>query len=129
MKEEHQKEFLIEEYKELHQSYYNSIVSVTSIFRFFIILFAGALSGIILAIAKDIPPDRLKFISVCLCTFLFILSIISFHYILNGFYGMVRKLRAINMIRRYFLDIVPENAKYFKMPTSDRIPSGDERQL
>ena len=85
---------------------------------------AGSLGGVLVGLGKGLSNSLVLLVAASLSTFLFLVAAVAWLYCAQGLRGMVRKLRSINAVRRYFLDLGPENARYFLLPTTDSIPDG-----
>ncbi len=117
-----QKEFLLAEYEQLHESLYRTGENVNNAFRLATTLMAAAVGAILVAVSKKIDPHILKLFIASLSLFFLIISTLGSWLLTVNQRGMISKLKAINRIRRYFLECETSNSEYFFLPVSDNIP-------
>lgn len=112
--------FLIEEYRQLHESLYkNNEVIVTGI-RFMITLFAACAGAILVAFVKEDQMER-KTVLIAVAgvsCFFFITCFMGSFFLLQTFKGARRMFSAINAIRSYYVSIENIPKEFVIMPLS-----------
>ncbi len=124
---EKQCRFLLEEYKYIHESIFRSNDKIVTGIRFFITLLAATAGGIFYgATTAKMAPDGVASCVVGASAFFFLLGILGSFMLLASRRNEVHRLRALNAVRRAFLDIDITKRRYFLMPVSDcepRVPA------
>ncbi len=113
--------FLVEEYKQLHESLYKSNEAIVTAIRFTVTLFAAFSGAILVAYVREGGIDR-KTVLIAVAAvslFFFIVCLLGSFFLLNTFKGVRRMFTAINAIRTYYvsLDNIPK--EYVIMPLKD----------
>jgi MFS family permease len=112
--------FLIEEYKQLHESLYKSNEGIVTAIRFTITLFAAFCGAILVALVRENGIDKKQvFITIAAVSgFFFLICLLGSIFLLNSFKNVRRMLSAINAIRSYYVSIekIPEECVVMPLP-------------
>lgn len=120
--DERQATFLLAEYDQISGSIAGNNVNINNGFRLFFTLVAAGVAAVMLGFSKDAAPSQILLFSATFSSFLLVFSALGSIVLMQNQLGLLRRLAAINAIRRYFLDLVPRNARYFRLPVSIWVP-------
>jgi hypothetical protein len=111
--------FLLEEYKRLHESLYKSNDAIVTAIRFAITLLAAFSGALVVAIVKkdEIDKERIVMAVFGVSIFFFAICLLGSFFLLTTFKNVRRMFRAINAIRSYYVSVEKIPKEFVIMPT------------
>jgi hypothetical protein len=122
MEEDPQAKFLIAEYANVYDTLYKNMDNWNHSIRLFFTLLTASVAAVLVGATKQLPTATVLRGAATLSALFFLICAFGSWLLVWSVGSTVAKLRAINAIRRHFLDLDPHKAKYFSLPVSDSGP-------
>jgi len=115
-KSDRQADFLLAEYKQIHESIAQNNATINHSFQLMFSVAAAGVGAVMFGLSQHVAGGTLVFFSACICSLLLLFASLGSLVLMHNHRGLVNRLAAINSIRKFFLDLQPENEVYFRLP-------------